>query len=465
MTKRLIGIDLDRKSLRLAVLSREHGIISVVSVTERNHEEAAEPVVLLQELLDGELHLGDRLAACLPSGSAFVRRLTFPFNDRKKISAALPFELATQLPVALEGYQVAMQPPVRTPDGGATTVVAAVKTAQLAESLKPFDEQGLPLHVLDLAPHAYVAGLKNFLADGLLVCAMTQETSVALVRAGEIVEYRQLPLGPETQAGERARAIHREATALERMPTSGGGSALQLMGPLATRELAAELGLLRQQVELLSIDIGGQIIEAPFLPAVALALRAADSGRGPVFNLRQGAFALKGEWAGLRKALVMAACLAGLTLVTVAASMGLNYYDKQRQVDTLEQQLVTLYKESFPQATTVVDVPLQLKSAIRQLQEDVGIADLNGTSSLHLLQTLSALPEALDVDIDELIMERDEVRISGRTSSFDAVNRMAETFRQSSFFEKVEVAESKMDLAGQQVGYRMRMTLNGKGTS
>ena len=463
MTKRLIGIDIGQKTLRLAVLTREHSTISVASVTEISCEETANPMAALSDSLTGDFHLGDRLAACLPGGAAFVRRLKFPFNDRRKINAALPFELASQLPVALDDYTTDMQPPIRTPDG-ADVMAAAVKTTQLSETLEPFDALGLPLHILDLAPHAYVSGLKDFLADGLLVCAMEQGVSLALISAGEVLDYRQLPLGPEMPVADQARAIHREATTLGHTHPSDG-TVLQLMGPLATPELVVALSALRDQVELLSVDINGQIIEASLLPAVALALRAAETSKGQAFNLRQGPFALKGEWVGLRKTLTMAACLAGLTLMTIVASMGLSYYDKQQQADNLDQQIIALYKETFPNATTVVDVPLQMKSAILQLQEDVGIIGLDQPSSLHLLRTLSDLPKSLAVDVDEFTMERDEVRISGRTSTFEAVNRMAETFRKSPYFEKVEVAESKMGLAGKQVSYRMRLTLSGKGAS
>ncbi|NOR50462.1 MAG: hypothetical protein GQ530_05480 [Desulfuromonadales bacterium] len=467
MTKRLIGIDIGRETLRVAVLSRDQGIISVREIIQ---EEAADPMARLQNYLHGDFHLGDRLAACLPGGTAFVRRLTFPFSDRRKIMAALPFELASQLPVALDDYTVVAQPPVKN-DDGAVIVAAAVKTSQIAETLEPFDWQGIPLHILDLAPHAYVAGLKGFLADGLLVCAMEQGASLALVSSGEVVDYRQLPLGVEMSVDDQARALHREAVTLGQAQQQDGMT-LQLMGPLATAELVAALSSLRDpveslsnRVELLAIEINGQIIEAPMLPAVALALRAAETGKAQAFNLRQGAFTLKGEWGSLRKTLVAAACLAALTLVVTIATMSLNYYDKQQQVDMLGQQMVTLYKQTFPQATTVVDVPLQMKSAIRQLQEEVGVTGLDRPSPLQLLQTLSGLPESFGADVDEFTMERSEMRISGRAGTFEAVNGIAENLRQSPHFEKVEVVESKMDLVGKQVSYRMRMTLSEKGAS
>ena len=461
MAKRLIGVDIGRHTLRLAVLTHEQGVLSVVSVLEIPYEETAAQMARLRDTLNGDFHLGDRLAACLPGGAALVRRLTFPFHDRRKIATAIPFELAAQLPVALDDYTTVMQPPVRN-DAGATTVAAAVNTPLLTETLASFDALGIPLHILDLAPYAYVAGLKEFLVDGILVSVMEQGTSLALVRAGEVRDYRQLPFGVEIEGADQAQAIHREATLLERTQQPGG-LILQLMGPLATPELLTALNALRDEVEILSIDINGQTIDAPFLPAVALALRAADTGKAQAFNLRQGAFALKSEWAGLRKKLVMIACLAGLAMITLGVSMGMRYYDKQHQVRILEQQMMVLYKKSFPMAATVVDVPLQMKSAIRQLQEESGIIGSEQLSSLQLLRTLSEMPKSLSIDVDEVIMERNEVRISGRTTTFEEVNRMAETFRHSPHFEKVEVAESKMDLDGKRVSYRLRMILRGKG--
>jgi general secretion pathway protein L len=460
MTKRLIGIDIGLHTLRLAVLTRTQGTVSVVSVMEIPREETADQMTRLQDSL-GAFHLDDRLAACLPGSAALVRKLRFPFSERRKIAAALPFELAAQLPVALDNYTTVMQPPVKS-EAGATVVAAAVKTALLAETLAPFDALSIPLHILDLAPYAYVAGLKDFLNDGILICALEQGTTLALVRSGTVLDYRQLPFGVDMPVADQARIIHREAATLGRNQHLSN-MPLQMMGSLATPELLAALNTLGSQGELLSLDINGQRIEAPHLPAVALALRAADTGKGQVFNLRQGPFALKGEWIGLRKKILLAACLAALALITVGLSMGLRYYDKRQQVEILERQLEALYQNSFPKATNLVDVPLQMKSAIRQLQEDVGIIGDTRLSSLQLLQTLSELPASLNIDVDEVIMERNEVRISGRTGTFEEVNRMAETFRHSPHFEKVEVAESKMDLEGKQVGYRIRMLLSGKG--
>jgi general secretion pathway protein L len=463
MTKRLIGIDINQKTLRLAILSQEQGILSIVSVAESARSESADVGIWLRQCLDDEFHLGDRLASCMSGASAFVRRLSFPFSDNKKISAALPFELSSQLPIALDDYTIATQPPIRE-DDETCVLAAAAKTSLLVEELSSFDSAGVPLHFMDLAPHAYVAGLKDFLADGILICALENGTTVALVQSGEVFDYRLLSLEVQLPAKERARIIHREAAALGRA-SRVLDTKIHLMGAMVTSELTSALRDLHEEVEVLAIDINGKIVESPFLPAVALALRAAETNKAKAFNFRQGDLALKGEWAGLRKAMVIAACLAGLTFLTTLCSMGINYFSKQQKVTQLEEQMVQIYKETFPNSTTVIDVPLQMKSAIRQLQEDVGIIDLDRPSALLLLQTLSTIPKSISVDIDEFTMEREEVRISGRTRTFEEVSRMAESLRKSPHFVKVEVSESKMGLDGKQINYRMRLTLSGKGAA
>ena len=193
MTKRLIGIDLDRDTLRLAVLSREQGRLSVLSLTESPISGLAGQVTQLNNELGGSYQLGDRLATCLAGQAAFVRELTFPFSDRRKIAAALHYELAAQLPIDLDDYAIVNQPPIH--DGETTRVLtAAFKNNQLREFIEPFDSRNIPLQTLDLEPYAYVVGMQDLLVSGVLVCCREEGISLALIEDGSVRDYRHLPL-------------------------------------------------------------------------------------------------------------------------------------------------------------------------------------------------------------------------------------------------------------------------------
>ena len=125
MSKRLIGIDIGARTLRVAILNQDKGKIEVSSLLERNFADPAELTSRLQEIVAGEFSIGDQLATNMPARTAYVRRLEFPFEDNKKIAAAIPFTLAAQLPVAIENCATAIQPAQPT-EQGATVAVAAV---------------------------------------------------------------------------------------------------------------------------------------------------------------------------------------------------------------------------------------------------------------------------------------------------------------------------------------------------
>jgi general secretion pathway protein L len=461
MTKRLIGIDIGERTLRVAVLIQGKNGPAVALLEESMHSTPQEQVDHLQELL-GDYHLGDRLAACLPTGQAFIRRLQFPFADRRKIAATVPFELSAQLPVSLDDYTMATQTSLPCA-GGAELVAAAVETSCVADYLELFDARGVPLHLLDLAPYAYVSGLRDSVTDGLLVFVTELGTSLALVADGQVVDSRHLPYSDQRDPADHARAVCREAGGL-RHAAALCESPLLLAGGAVSDALVEALSKAGETVELLSIRLGADQIEAAFVPAVALALRAANTAKDGGFNLRQGRFVLKGEWGGLRKAMILAGCLTALTLLALIVSMVFEYTAQSQQVSALRQQMASIYRETFPGATAPVDIPLQMQSALRALRQEAGLVDGRQPSAVILLRTLSDLPQGVSCDLDELSLEPNEVRITGHTETFDAVNSLAGRYRQSPLFSKVAVTESKMDVTGGRIGFRITLTLKGEGS-
>jgi general secretion pathway protein L len=455
--KRLIGIDVGTETLRVAVLARDKGELRVLALDESQHDNVTEQVAHLRELLGGEYLLGDRLAACLPANQAFIRQLQFPFHEKRKIQAALSYELSGQLPVSLDGYATFMQPPNRR-GKGAEVVAAAVKTDLLQEFLRPFDESGVPLHVLDLAPYAYIAGLSHSFADGVLACVMENGTSLSSMTDGRVTMFRQLPGAAGGNTHSLAVAISREFATMSR--SSDVTPTLFLTGNAVSQALVEALEAQGTNMEVLTTTIGRDLIETTFIPAVALALRAEEPDKAGSFNLRSAEFKLKGEWSGLRKAMVAAICLVSLSIVTLSVSIGLQYFEKRRQLDLVQKQINDVYRSTVTSAGPIVDVPLQMQSAIRQLQEEAGLIALDRPSPVELLYHLSDLPEGLEVDLDELSYDQEQIRISGKTDTFESVNRVAERYRSVGQFNRVDIVESKMGVAGQQVGFRMTLTLN-----
>lgn len=460
MSKRLIGIEIGDRTLHIAILNREKGQVAVSSLLERSYADAAELAGHLKDLLPGEFSLGDQLVTNLPARSAYVRRLEFPFQDEKKIAAAIPFELSAQLPVAIEDCATATQK-AQPAGSGAAITAAAVPRQTLQTLVDLFEQADVPLHRVDLAPFCHVASLAEQIGDGILVCATEQETTVSLLQNGQLKDYRVLPAASGQSVASHYRSLLREVNVLSHA-AGNEGMTISLAGAAIGPELEKTLQAAEYKVETLSLELGGRLIEAPFLPAAALALRGKNDRADRSFNFRRGEFALKGEWANLKRKLVLLVALLGMCLLVLAGSLTITYLDKARSAGQLQTEMVKIYRSLFPQATTIVDVPLQLQRAILDLQGKNRLLSGNQAPALAILKEVSRLPELANVEIQELSIGANELKMSGQTASFEAVNQMARVLEESPLFTSVQVTDAKMSLDGNRINFRLSLPLVGQ---
>ncbi len=462
MSKRLIGIEIGNHKLRVAILTRDKGQLSISSLQSRDYAGPDELTTQLEEVLSGEFRIGDFLVASLPSRSAYVRRLEFPFRDEKKIAAAIPFELSSQLPIAVDNCATSIQKSQQT-ETGASVATATVTADTLQSMLAPFEEAALPLHLIDLAPFCYVAGLGEQIGDGILFCATDQEATVSLVQNGRLEDYRILPAGAGQASAAQLQQLRREIRVLKHI-AGAEDLPISLMGAGVTQELAEALKAFEQRVTMLSLELGGQLIDGEFMPAVALALRAGVTKQDRSFNFRQGNYALKGEWANLKRKLVLLAALLGMVMLIMLGSMTFKYADKVGRDEQLQAEIVNVYRTLFPQATTIVDVPMQLKSAIRDLQAKGSLVAGDQTTTLAILKEISSLAGQATVEFQEFALSPEELKLAGRAASFEMVNQMARTLGESSLFAKVQVSDAKMSLDGSRIDFRLLLSLANQGT-
>jgi len=461
MGKRLIGIDFDQHCVRVAILDEEKGRITPVSVDKRTFADNAELLQFLPELIGGERRLGDRLAAALPARDGFVRQLNFPFADARKIAAALELELGAQLPVAVESCTSDFQLPLAEGDNSWKVSAAAVRTEVIRDFLAPLDSGGFILSILDLAPFAYAAGLADLFPDGLLLTVQDQAMTLALVQQGRIHSYRLLPVAAELDEEARAQRVLREATTLQ---GAAGCSDLPfcLLGSGVTPVLIAQLEKGGARVATPRLAIDGRPVESEFLPALALARRAAETERGKSFNFRRGVFAPKSEWVALKRGLIFATALLVLSGVALGAAAWLNYSGKARRAEALNQEMVRLYRQTFPAETTIVDVPLQMRGKINELKKRNALygADTSRSALAVLREVSERTPQDLIVDIRDFNYTSDTVTFEGSTSSFDSVNRLAKALEQSPLFRTPQVADAKMSLDGSRVDFRLNLAFS-----
>ncbi|HKJ04102.1 MAG TPA: type II secretion system protein GspL [Geopsychrobacteraceae bacterium] len=460
MAKRYIGIDLDGETARVALLMEDGGKTSLV-LRKKNYETPENAREVLNELIEGTRALGDHLVTALPAGVGLFRRLSFPFKEKSKLVAVLPSELDSKVPISLVNHVCAMLPP-REKEGSYLVDAAAVDSQAIEALLENFSEPAQHPRRIDLMPYALVGGLNA--EDGLVAYCAYQETVVALVLDGCVVESRLLPNVDGVDEEEIARFVISNLQQLERtaglpdLPFWACGSAV-------TEELLnywRDAGRISVAPEL---SLEEQDIPAEYLPAVLLALSEKRSARLSGFNFRIGSYAPQGQMEMMKKKLAAAAVLLLLCVMVLGGSSYFDYHNKARKANLLNQQLEEVFRQTIPEASSVFDVPLQMQSHLKQLREQALLLGVGGqVNALNALQALSSLiDEDLTNDLKELSYNGDQIKIDGYTGSFDSVNQITQALGKSPIFSKVEISDAKMAADGSRVDFQLQIDLSKSG--
>lgn len=458
MDKRFIGIDIDRGWVRLAIAGYGTDGPQLLATDKRPWSDQEELRQALDELTGDTRIYGDRLAAALPAAAGFSRWLDYPFADPKKIQEALQFAMAAQLPVSDQDCVIVTH--ARKPkEEGCRVAASAVPESAIEAFLKPFDAEQIPLQLLDLAPFAMPQALAERDQTAMVALLREEETVIALLQQGHTADYRlfsEPPSGPE-----RAAWLLQQSRMLQAQHRLGG-LPLYLLGPQADQALLDALREQGQQAEIPAWTLEGQPVTAEFLPAVTLAWRALRSDREDGGNFRRGNFALKGEWAALKKKLLVAGSVLALTLAIAGTSAWLGYAHKARRVEALQQQLTNQFQSILPNQPATRDVVLQMRQAIGQLRNKGRLLGVDGNdSALAALQEISArMPKDIRVDIDHFNYSADGLRLEGSTDSFDHITRIARSLEQSPLFGEAQINDAKTSIDNQGIDFRLNLTFS-----
>ncbi|MBN2645967.1 MAG: PilN domain-containing protein [Desulfuromonadaceae bacterium] len=454
MSKRRIGIERTSHVLRIAVVSTDQTASPVFELIEQRLDEKQGAQSVLKTALPGPSGFHDRFGLAIPGHRAYTRHLTFPFNEKQKIRAAAAMELMSQLPVDTRTSHVTITGP-RSLGNAFQVTAACIESMEVAQQLQEFSTAKLPLHTLGLSPFMEVSGCAPWFANGLVALVHDEKLSLALVQNGEVLSAENAGLlekSPEAVA-EKILTIAQRLQCGARLPAQP----LCLMGDGITDELREYLG--RQQIECVSLPFktAEQDVPAAFLPVCCRALAAGSD----TLNFRCGPFAAKDEWSALKKHLLRGGLLLGLSLLVCLGSASLIYRTKTRLADTYQKQLVQIFRDNLPPGTAVVDIPLQMQAEVQKMREKARVLGLDtSTSALSILKEISsATPADLNLDIKTFDYEAQTLTLEGVTQSFDSVNRFANQLRQSPCFSQVHIAEANMGLDGQQVNFRLQLTM------
>jgi len=514
--KNVLGLDLGSHSVKAVELQQSLRRLEAVQVrgVARAHAEL-EFAELLGRFAQVHQLATEHVVTAVRGDRTSVRRLSFPFTERRRLTQAVPFEVEDQLPFDLD--DVVLDWSVAGGDRTHSEVVAAVaprsEVSDVIDTLhaagcdpRTVECEGLVLSNLtaafDLPGNRVIADIGHAKTT---LCALVDETAVAARSIGvagralteAIAQDRGLGLDDAERAksaegivnpalgGTLAKAsaildqianeIVRFVASIE--PVTGGNiTELTLIGGTSQLDridemLAERTGLPTARIGLpleehgLGLVAGGSPVL--FAPAIALALRGTARSRTRL-NFRQDEFSRRVDFSRYRRDFgltgILAAAVAGLAVVSISTSALL----ESARAHSIDQQIAALYTEAFPDAAVPENPLTALRDAAREASERAEFLGVyrGNLSALDLLTEISRrIPEDLDVVFEEVSIDHQTIRIRVASSSFEAADRLGAELARFGPFAQARIGAIETDRRTGGKKFNVTISLDAEGDS
>ncbi len=504
---RVLGLDLGSYAVKAVLFEtalRGYQTRGFAEVRRPEGDRAQTLRAALSELFQNNSMLADQVMIALPGPSLATHVVSMPFVDAKRLEAALPFELESQLPFdladAIFDYQVASQHEKKS-----ELFVGVVRKEELRALLALLKDANIDPRIVT---HPAVAYQSFFLLTSQIFDGVTDGSSVAVVDIGHertciaigrpsggiefartfsgggkdltralASEFQMDPAAAaewkQTQAALRTAAqstdARRAAAAIthglqpvlrELRPTLKAFTArtrrtvghIYLCGgtaqlPGIDEEVSLSLGL---PVRLLQLPMeAGETIAAGKHPeaaqAFALALRAQTGSRGQRLNFRRGEFAFKGGFDYVREKVgLMASLAATLLILLIASGIARNTVlsRREREVDAL---LCNVTQHVLGQCEKNYDRALNL---LRGKESPAAAIPKISAASL-LAEFTQRVPAEVVVTFDQIIIDLDRISVHGETDSSKSIDQIAAGLKTYRCFREVKEGKVQKSKDGQ----------------
>lgn len=480
--------------------------------------EDVEPVRRVQSLRGflwkNGLYATDRLVTAIPCQDLFVRTLSFPFKDAEKLSQVVPFEVENLVPMPVDELAIGsvVLPPGLTSEGlsrvtkGSDVLVTAAPRDKVSEHLRFLAQADIEPAAINVDAMALYSVTQFLQQEGghvphdlAIIDVGATKTTLCLVHEGRPVVLRTILWGGNhlthalavrhacsfAEAERRKRALHvqqvdawlepllkelrvtihgYEGTERGRLThcwVSGGGAKLKEISGYVAHQLGLypvgpRQGFGQNSPRAFSIAFGLAIHPKVIRPkwrfkpspaGLALDLKAVTDAAAP-----QSRTSARDR----RLALWGAVALAALALVDGLTHLFL----KEQRVQQLKGALHSQYEQLFDTGAAPGEELDQARFRIAAVEKSLAIVD---GSQQHALATMAAfmksMPAGVAVKVRDLTVDGAVVLLEGETTSFEAVEKIKQTYSTGGPFRDAAVSETRVGASPNQVVFRMTVTV------
>lgn len=483
MSRKVVGIDIRNQSITAVLLNsslREHHVDDFIHLPFSGPDDAERSLSAALETLTEEMDLtGSDYVVSVPAHQFIYRNMQVPFHNAKKIRMVLPFELEPSLPFAADELAIDFHTLNGAQDGDQTELIAAaIEKYNLAPYIEALSSVKIDPEKLTISglPIALCLAHQADPQENLLFIEIDEVHATLFFLKGERLQLiRSFPLpadGPSKTSMLCAQirqtlAAFQESSSLDFEPKeaiiNGAG--------VAESDMSAQFSeLLELPVKVASLAEGLDIPvvtgeQSPWIPgqmdnALALALMEVEGYQS--LNFHRGQFAAQKFIGKHKSALIKTGILAAAVLVLMFFSLMMQTFTLNKRINAINNQMTQIFKATFPEVNTVRYPFEEMQAKMRETKSNAVLEAETGphVRSIDILNNISEkIPADITVNLNRLVIQPDNVLISGTTDAYDSVDTIKSRLEQIQEFEKVSISSANIDRSGQEVQFMLKVEL------
>jgi hypothetical protein len=468
MPQRILALEMPGHTVRAAVAERTWNTFHIEGVFEEERQ-ADEPDLegALKRILE-KTGRPDVVTSSIASEFVVKRLLELPFSDLRKLHQVVPFALEEHLPFPVDDAVVAFTR-VGATDETTLIIAALARKNDLKHHLELLGRVGIDPRTVTLSELAIARLLARSQTAStnahLLMDIETTSTSMVLLdsdgtpRALRTVNAGFSPDEEGAVAEAHANSIlsvARQTLLAHSSDTEGldvilAGSAAGI--PLLREELADALSLaVRDAAEFdYSFLLNGMRPDmSRYAACIAMLLSELPNKPAELLNFRQGEFTFKGRIRGDLTAFyttgIIAAVAIGLGLIHFALGAGTQLH----RLHAVNRQIAGMTTPALG-PNPPDDAVAALRTGIIKMSKRLALIGGNSgkDSPLEALLAVSRdVPKRFPIEMQDVSVDENGLRLSGEADSFATVDQMKKTLQQDSYFGNIEVSHAKAGTNG-----------------
>lgn len=417
----------------------------------------------------------------VPSNRFFFRTASVPFSETKKIQQMLPYELEAEIPFPADDLVFDFKKiPLRGDNGETRIIAAGTEVTWLQTFITTAENCGIKPNVLPPGGYAIATWLcrkGHSHDDSLFIDFDGMDCTLYLMLSGKIALVRSFPISVEEANsadkiwGHIRRSIAGFESLNEVRVTFGAifingfdeESISEKLEKVATIPVRI-LNVLPPEGMQQSENIEKFPSHGGFNNALACALVVLE-GLKPM-DFRKGPLSISGVLTEYREKLTKTAVIAGVIIFLWLVGMFTDMHMTQKRVDDMHSQIIAIFRETFPNATTFHSPVVRMNQRINELKEAVLVSG-DGTSrlrSVDMLREISrSIPSGTDVRLSQLTANEDGITIKGTTDAFSSAEDIKTRLEKVDGFYSVKLTRTEKD--GDRVSFTLKIQANPEASS